>query len=280
MSSILKALKKLEQDHPPKKYPRIWVRNEDMTRGVRAWLVGGVAAVLLIIGGAAAYFALGIRATDTVPDPSADQVITDERSPLRSGTLTQARADQKPAGHIEPEVHAKQPNQAKQHERSTPAKERRPVDLRRRSVPIADTPVSALSSPADPERPKTSSDQKRTTAKTRPLIKDQARVSQEKSHPEIITKTNQTPFDQQPADDRGANAIGSQALPATLLTESSLKIQAISWSETPANRIAVVNSQIVRQGESIDGYRIEQINSDDLILSKGGINWVLKFVHQ
>jgi hypothetical protein len=87
--------------------------------------------------------------------------------------------------------------------------------------------------------------------------------------------------DRSPSTGKRSDAAQETAtLPADVLKNASLKIQAISWSETPRNRIAVVNSEIVREGESIDGYHIKQINPDDMILSKGGLDWMLKFEHQ
>jgi hypothetical protein len=49
------------------------------------------------------------------------------------------------------------------------------------------------------------------------------------------------------------------------LEDSKLKLQAISWSEDPDNRIAVINGSIMREGESIEGFRIIQIGQDDVV---------------
>ena len=53
------------------------------------------------------------------------------------------------------------------------------------------------------------------------------------------------------------------------LEDSKLKLQAISWSENPDNRIAVINGSIMREGESIEGYRIIQIGPDDVVVRAG-----------
>jgi hypothetical protein len=57
----------------------------------------------------------------------------------------------------------------------------------------------------------------------------------------------------------------------------SFKIQAISWSETPEQSLAVVNSQVLREGDTIEGYHIRQINPDDIILNRGGKAYRLDF---
>jgi hypothetical protein len=53
------------------------------------------------------------------------------------------------------------------------------------------------------------------------------------------------------------------------LEDSKLKLQAISWSENPDNRIAVINGSIMREGESIEGFRIIQIGQDDVVVRAG-----------
>jgi len=82
------------------------------------------------------------------------------------------------------------------------------------------------------------------------------------------------------SDGQVSAAMDAPALPANLLTGTSLKIQAISWSQVPQDRIAVVSSQIVREGQTIEGYRVKRINTEDLILSKEGLDWVLEFEHR
>ena len=280
MSSILKALKKLEQDRPQKAYPRIWVRNEDNAGGIRNWITGFVAAMLLVGGGAAAYYALGVRSTNTTSDPVAKQGKTIEPSPAKALSSAQVNAKETQVTDIKPALNVKQPRPVEQKDIPMPDKQERIVDLRKQSAPHAAAPVLVRSVPKQPAPTPSPSRKTGAPDKTNRNVPDQEKGPAGPSPQAAATNPKKAPIDQRAADDRGTNTQAPQALPTTPLTDSSLKIQAISWSETPANRMAVVNSQIVRQGESIDGYRIEQINSDDLILSKGGINWILKFVHQ
>jgi len=55
------------------------------------------------------------------------------------------------------------------------------------------------------------------------------------------------------------------------------KIQAISWSEIPEQSLAVINSQVLRVGDGIEGYQIQRINPDDIILQRGGKAFRLDF---
>jgi hypothetical protein len=61
------------------------------------------------------------------------------------------------------------------------------------------------------------------------------------------------------------------------LDDSNLKLQAIAWSNDVAQRIAVVNGHVVREGESVEGYSVTQIRQDDIIVSDGAESWRLEF---
>ena len=66
-----------------------------------------------------------------------------------------------------------------------------------------------------------------------------------------------------------------KAVPGTrpavpLLEDQNMQMQAISWAVQPENRIAVINAKIVREGDSIGGYRIAEIREDGVIVRKGG----------
>jgi hypothetical protein len=73
----------------------------------------------------------------------------------------------------------------------------------------------------------------------------------------------------------------SQATPVARsyrrLDESKLKLQAIAWSKDAAQRIAVINGHIVREGESIDGFVVNQIRQEDVVVNDGSASWQLEF---
>jgi hypothetical protein len=62
-----------------------------------------------------------------------------------------------------------------------------------------------------------------------------------------------------------------------VLNDPEMKLQAITWSKEPLKRIVVINNRILRQGETVSGYRIDTINQDDVELSNGGEKWQLVF---
>ena len=62
---------------------------------------------------------------------------------------------------------------------------------------------------------------------------------------------------------------GSAPVAAVTSTASGLTLQAIAWSDTPAERIAVINSRILREGDSIGDASITHIGENEVILREG-----------
>jgi len=61
------------------------------------------------------------------------------------------------------------------------------------------------------------------------------------------------------------------------LNDSKIKLQALAWSSDAARRMAVINGRIVREGESMEGYQINQIRQEDVVVSDGRQSWSLEF---
>jgi len=53
-------------------------------------------------------------------------------------------------------------------------------------------------------------------------------------------------------------------------------VQAIAWSRIPAERIAVINGRVVREGEYVEGMHVAQIGIDEVSLKKGDKTWLLQ----
>ncbi|MGD2097428.1 MAG: hypothetical protein PVG35_07600 [Desulfobacterales bacterium] len=61
------------------------------------------------------------------------------------------------------------------------------------------------------------------------------------------------------------------------LDNGKLKLQAIAWSNVATERIAVINDRIVREGESVEGYSINQIRQEVVVVNDGAQSWQLEF---
>jgi len=61
------------------------------------------------------------------------------------------------------------------------------------------------------------------------------------------------------------------------LDDSKLDLQAIAWSKEASQRLAVINGHIVREGESVEGFLVNQIREDTVIVNDGTESWQLEF---
>ncbi len=59
-----------------------------------------------------------------------------------------------------------------------------------------------------------------------------------------------------------------------------LKIQAISWSANPSERVAVVNDKVLSEGDFINGYHLLEIQKDQIILQNSGHAYNLEFKYR
>lgn len=72
--------------------------------------------------------------------------------------------------------------------------------------------------------------------------------------------------------------VPKEMLPPKKLVDSGwLKLQAISWSDDPTRRIAVINSNLVKEGRQIDGAVVSRIERDYVVIEKNGEELMLPF---
>ncbi len=65
--------------------------------------------------------------------------------------------------------------------------------------------------------------------------------------------------------------------PSPMPTDPSITLQAIAWAEAPQSRMAVINGQILREGESLEGIIVDRIKEDRVIVRKGAETMILLF---
>jgi hypothetical protein len=64
------------------------------------------------------------------------------------------------------------------------------------------------------------------------------------------------------------------------LAQGILKLQALSWAETSSGRVVVINNRVLGEGESVEGYRIQRIEKDGVILQQSGQAYTLGFKYR
>ena len=67
------------------------------------------------------------------------------------------------------------------------------------------------------------------------------------------------------------------SIPVKRSNQTKIDLQAIAWSKDPASRLAVVNGLILRERESIDNVVVMHIGKDAVIFKKGREEWKQMF---
>jgi hypothetical protein len=80
-----------------------------------------------------------------------------------------------------------------------------------------------------------------------------------------------------PAAPAAPSPSASVARPAGQPDSTALRVEALIYAETPAERMVFINGRRYREGESIDGrLRIEEIREDGVELSDQGRRFTLR----
>ena len=248
MSSILKALKRIEKDAPPQDESHPWPRPIDSkkafnSRVKKTWLYNKLLRLLVIfiIVGAAGWLVISQR-----------QVIVTKLLPAKSR------------------------NDIRQ--QSAPSKEKSSVyqaKISNTPKPVKNDPPHSSKAPTKPSGKSYSPKKLIPTGSNEPppLVTSQTRVGQPQSSPMPPPVKNK-----QPLKTKSKSAgLNTKFDSVRVFNDSTLKLQAIAWSEDASRRMVVINNRIVREGETVDGFSITQIREDDVIISDGSETWRLEF---
>ena len=277
MSSILKALKRIEgQSPPPKSFPALPdsadAKQAVNSRASRRWLLRRfitVGLVLLVIVGIAILvfqrrqylgsiiFPAGSPTTEQEKNKTAVEKSKIFRAKIPSTTVKQVPKKPeptRPAGQQTKRLTAK-PKTQKFRTNTNRSKPRATVTL-----PTAKT----RSAPPNQEL------QNRATRNT---------LTPEQSARQRLTPSKKSIAGKRTASRKPAAAAPKRRKTRTYarLNDSKIKLQALAWSSDAARRMAVINGRIVREGESTDGYQINQIRQEDVVVSDGRQSWSLEF---
>ncbi|MGB2928713.1 MAG: general secretion pathway protein GspB [Desulfobacterales bacterium] len=63
------------------------------------------------------------------------------------------------------------------------------------------------------------------------------------------------------------------SIPVKQAHESGLQLQAIAWSSDPGSRIAVINGRVLREGGSVERVLVSHIGKNEVIFKKQGEEW-------
>ena len=97
-------------------------------------------------------------------------------------------------------------------------------------------------------------------------------VAEQPSPQQPVKKKKLTEGNEAPSKQRADNAPFA-SIPIRSANESNLKLQAIAWSSNPAKRMAVINGQIVHEGGIVEMATIKHIGKNEIVIIKGSEKW-------
>ena len=240
MSSILKALKKLENVPPPEtgentlqqRIAREPARAEPR-RGLRPFVMGACFALLLVGVFLAGRF---LSAPETVTTSTPAETV---------GPVAQE---------------------------DTPVQRDLPVaEEREESVPVAVSPEPAPRTPLT--RPAVSPEPAPRTPLTRPIPEERPPVVAVKP-PTPRAKVPRSSRVERNATEAVAGTPAVVERPKPLvMPEPDLSLEGIVWSDAPGSRFAIINGSIVRQGGVVAGFRVKQISPDHVLIQSRDGTW-------
>lgn len=279
MSSILKALKKLEKDtQEQQSEPRLSmglnIRSEKNRRREKfRWLKKGstprvwITSLFVCFLGAGAFIILlaNDRDSQTVVSNNASIDLKTRLTvkPQVAVTDSPKLNDASPSAH---QPHSVQKNHDKPPQTQMPIPR---AELPRTNAPDMPAPAATQKSniPLDNGAP--------------PEPRNLPPIAITKASPNVIAEEPPEPPPAVTQENRAneINAVNEIPIPNEIpsLTDNSLIINAIAWSNDPAKRLAVINSSILRQGQSIGGFLLVKIEEDQVIVQQSDKKWRVKF---
>lgn len=162
------------------------------------------------------------------------------------------------------------------------------------SFGAAEQPADANSAPPDKTGlsapPAPPSAPARATPRPRPIIKAVEVAAEAPStrqtgpkggvlKPPALFRSKPNPRSESPpGKDEKTEGRPPKAAPFPLPAAAGLRLQAVSWSETPNRRIAVIDNRILHIGDVVDEFTMVDIEPDAAILSRQGVAYRLDFV--
>jgi Type II secretion system protein B len=186
--------------------------------------------------------------------------------PERSLPSDQARAGQPPGIH---QIHPRTFESNASLQRNAEPSISRPAS----STPVREERLIQRPLPAETvPRPSSRSIQRPTPQAA--LIKEMPAPSDMRRKVEAVSANASA----QPDSATKMNAAADKYNNTPLLTDGRLRVHAIAWSPKPADRMAVINSRVIYEGDSMEDFTVVAIRPDDVVvLEKGKGVWRVEF---
>jgi len=277
LSSILKALKRIEGQAPaPQSFPAL-PDSVDAKQAVnfnarkrwlqRRFITVGLVLLVIVVTAVIAFqqrqfvfskiFPAGSPAAEQKNSKAPKEKSKIFRAKISPATVKQGTRKQKPKPPARQPVKTVVPGQKTEKFRTNTASSGSRPDVGQQSP----QPMPAISGQQPPSG----------SIRNKPSLKQSSRQGLTPSKKSIAGKRTA------PSKPAAKAQKTSTAKTYAKLNDSKIKLQALAWFNDAARRIAVINGRIVREGESMDGYQINQIRQEDVVVSDGRQSWSLEF---
>jgi len=249
VSSILKALKKIESELPEKSETRFRQQEIGTQKIIHKRIKNNLrfnkqffiifAAIILAAGGG---LVLGRKLWEKVPSPVAKTEIKHSKPLSRIGEKTAGRdlsQKKKSAKKDDGKIAAVTQAANKKFPPAITPREKEPVSVKRTEIKI----------------PKS-------------LSRNNKRIAGQN----LIQKDNNTKYRAEKSGQYSKNR-RILSIPVKQAHESGLHLQAIAWSSDPKSRIAVINGRVLREGGSVERVLVTHIGKNEVIFKKQGEEW-------
>ncbi len=287
MSSILKALKKIEEESPPPEaFPslpqpidsRKVINSKTIKRRRLRRTLTVLILLAVLVAAAGILFSqrrliiAKILPTAAPTNRSAGTAETPPANKIYKAKITAApgkSAQMRPAESRQPKNQTKSSKTRSLANKSQAAQSSFPTGTAAGQRESKSSPLRPLSPPGPEEKTQFDAKAEKPLKKTPALMRAQPAEKSVTRQPNL------------PIEPAAAVPIKPARPPAKVaydrIADSKLKLQALAWSAEDARRMAVINGRIVREGESVDGYQVMQIREEDVVVNDGGKSWRLEF---
>lgn len=266
MSSILDSLKKLEKEtsQPDHLLPRARVDR----KGFKPKHVIGIITGVCVCVGAIGFASYYRGAPERISAP-----LTREAAPTPQSAATPAAIIDDPKNPLAPSNKLTAPLPSKSISHNATATAATPEIKTSHSE---STPKPISSEDNNTKRDVKNETERDVEIKKPPMEESAKDTAVQEPDPDILT-VEEDPSDSLDAVSQETSPQKKKESPIDRLEGVNIKIQAISWSEIPAQSLAVINNQVLREGDGIEGYHISHINLDDIVLHRGDKAYRLEF---
>jgi len=276
LSSILKALKKLDDQAAGQNHVQFWQPKNHVQSTGHEQITGRVRfkkRYIIIFAGLVFAVGAGLILSQKLHEKKPKLITKKEdtlqksvRLPERKAVIQNKKDRPQKLAHL-PEKKATMPDKK--------AIFQKPVRLPEKKATMPDRIQKELSSRKDVKKfepiAKATPPPANKSRENTDVIFNQKTSPLEQTREETVAGQNGEEPEQNTKTDRFAS------MPVKRSNQTQIEVQAIAWANDPKSRLAVINGRILREGESIDNVIVMHIGKDAVVFRKGEEGWKQMF---